>query len=556
MTQKYQHCDLLYEDGANNMSRVIQLEDGSLFTLTNLSRQIRNTGPHTKHQFVFSRRSFDGGKTWTMPYPLFEIPETKAYVRAMPFMISKEGFLHVFMVRIKVYDFKSAEFEGDILHARMEDISGKNLKIQKIECLDRYTGALNNLIQLESGRLVIPFSTLKKGEQTFVSNTIYSDNEGTSWEVSNDISVISDETHIESGAVEPVIAEVEENKLVMIIRTVLGSFYYSVSYDGGATWSKAEKTKIKSSNAPAVLQKMKDGRILMSWNNCNGSPMRGVRYSMARQCLHAAVSDDGLKTLKGCRVIVKKEKGDPDNVLNCYPYVDASLNNEAIIRLMTVQSKEKEDWVEPSAKLIKLPLEFLEEDSIYDDFKDELNNWVTDYKQSEIINIDNEKALCVKSTNDSDGYAMINFPYGQKGKIKIQYQTDVEFTAAQLILSDNYIDQSSFVLDKDENQYMEYIKENYISIDLTGDEISRETLVIGKNHEGQLIINWDCDEGEIVINNKKIDIPSTFKGFNYAGIVVPSGLKQSFTIKKFIEHSDKAWLNTGIRYKGKSEEIE
>ena len=102
MSQKYQNCKLLYEDGANNISRVIQLEDGNLFTLTNLSRQLRNMGSYPKHQFVFSRKSIDGGKTWTMPYPLFEIPETKAYVRAMPFLISKKGYLHVFLIRIKL----------------------------------------------------------------------------------------------------------------------------------------------------------------------------------------------------------------------------------------------------------------------------------------------------------------------------------------------------------------------------------------------------------------------------------------------------------------------
>ncbi len=552
MSQKYQNCKLLYEDGANNISRVIQLEDGNLFTLTNLSRQLRNMGSYPKHQFVFSRKSIDGGKTWTMPYPLFEIPETKAYVRAMPFLISKKGFLHVFLIRIKVYDFESNEFEGDILHARMDDISGKNLRVQKIECLDRYTGALNNLIQLNNGRIVVPFSTLDQESKTFISNTIYSDDECITWKASNVVKVVSDETHVESGAVEPVITEVSENKLVMIIRTVLGSFYYSASSDGGATWQKAEKTKIKSSNAPAVLQKMKDGRILMSWNNCNGEPMRGVRYSMARQCLHVAVSDDGLKTLKGCRVIVKKEKGDPDDVLNCYPYAESTQNNEAIIRLMTVQSKDKDDWIEPSVKLVKMPLDFLEENSIYDDFSNGINNWVTDYKQSKIINIDNNKALCVKSTTDSDGYAMINFPYGQKGKIEIQYQIDISFKEAQLILSDNYIDQSSFMADEETSQYIKYIKENYISINFTKDELSKDADIIGNDLTGNLVIDWDCIQRIIILNcngvSREVDVPLTFEGFNYAGFILHKGIEQRFIIKDFKEVSEMPWLETGIEY--------
>lgn len=552
MSQKYQNCKLLYEDGANNMSRVAQLDDGSLFTLTNLSRQLRNMGTYSKHQFVFSRRSFDGGKTWTKPYPLIEIPEIKAYVRAMPFLISQKGFLHVFFIRIKVYDFENNKFEGDILHARMDDISGKNIRFQKIECLDRYTGALNNLIQLKNGRIVVPFSTLEKKSKTFVSSTIYSEDEGITWKASNDVSVVSEETHVESGAVEPVIMEVEENKLVMIIRTVMGAFYYSVSNDGGITWNKSEKTMIKSSNAPAVLQKMKDGRILMSWNNCNGEPMRGVRYSMARQCLHAAISDDGLKTLKGCRVIVKKEKGDPDDVLNCYPYADVSLNNEALIRLMTVQSKEKEDWIEPNAKLIKMNIDFLEKNSIHNDFAKGLKNWVTDYKKSKIISNENKKALNIKSTRDSKGYAMANFPYGQKGKIEIQYQTDKNLKEMQLILSDNYIDQSSFTAGGEINQYRKYIEENYISIDFEGKDLINETLADGKTYSGKMVIDWDCIREKIIISysgiTREVSVPKIFKGFNYAGFILSSGMEQNLVIKDFNEVSEIAWLETGIEY--------
>ena len=487
MNNKYLNSELLYEDGMFNMTRVIELDDGSLFTLACISRQIHNIGTYPKHQFIFSRRSFDGGRTWTMPHPLFEIPDIKAFVRMMPFIVSKEGFLHVFLVRIKVYDFENAKFEGDIMHARMDDITGKNLKIQKIECLDRYTGSLNNLIQIKSGRIVVPFSTLRKGESSFVSNTIYSDDEGTTWKASNDISVISKETHVESGAVEPVIAELSNNKLVMIIRTVLGYFYYSMSEDGGSTWGPAAKSAIKSSNAPGVLQKMNDGKILFVWNNCNGAPMRGVRYSMARQCLHAAVSDDGLKTLKGCRVIVKKVEGDPDGALNCYPLSAVSAENDALIILRSVGTKDNEDWGEPNVKLIKFTSDFLNETEYKNDFAGGLGNWITDYTNSELIEYDEKKALMVKAASDAIGYAMVNFPYGQKGKITFSYKTSLNFTKGRLILSDNYIDRVSFIRGKTD-QYKDFIEENYLDIPLRGEGASESGLVIGKGNEGILVL--------------------------------------------------------------------
>jgi len=511
MNQKYLHCELLYEDSVNNMNRVVRLKDGSLFTLGVIKRDIHNMGGYPKHQFIFSRRSNDEGKTWSLPKTLFEIPETKKFTDLAQFMISEKGFLHVFMYRIWKYSFEENEFKGDILHARMDDVNGNNLKIQKIECLDRYTGSLNNLIQLDSGRIVAPFSTLDEESGVFQSSTIYSNDEGISWDVSNQVTVKSKETHVESGAVEPVVAEVEKNTLVMIIRTVLGSFYYSVSKDGGTSWSDSKKSNIKSSNAPAVLQKLKDGRILMVWNNCNGMPMRGVRYSMARQCLHAAISDDGLRTLKGARMIVSKEDGDPDNVLNCYPFSAVASDKEVFIRMMTVQSKDGENWLEPNAKLILLETDFLYETSLKKDFGNS----------------------CIKAIKDKPGYEYTNFPYGQKGIMEISYENNAEETQLELILSDNYIDVSSFSLSKDNEQYREYIEENYIKIPVS----------IEKG-QGSIKINWD-NEITIECNGKIGRVQKSFHGFNHLGILVPKG---EIAIKEINERSERAWMDTGIEY--------
>ncbi|MBN1624615.1 MAG: exo-alpha-sialidase [Clostridia bacterium] len=511
MNKKYINCTLLYEDSVNNMNRVVRLGDGSLFTLGIIKRDINNMGSYPKRQFIFSRRSNDEGITWSQPEPLFEIPETRKFVGLGQFMISREGVLHVFMYRISERSFEKNRFRGDILHARMDDIAGTNLKIQKIECLDRYTGALNNLIQLDSGRIVVPFSTLNDENGVFQSSTIFSDDDGISWSVSNQVDVISEETDVESGAVEPVVAEVEENKLVMIIRTVLGSFFYSISKDGGASWSESKKSNIKSSNAPAVLQKMKDGSILIVWNNCNGMPMRGVRYSMARQCLHAAVSDDGLKTLRGVRMIVSKTKGDPDDVLNCYPFSSPASDSAVFIRMMTVQSKDGETWQEPNAKLILLETDFLNETGLNEGFG----------------------STCIKATDEKPGYEFSNFSYRQKGSIKMSYESTAGVSKIQLILSDNYIDVSSFNLSKDDEQYREYINENYISVP-----------VAIKSMRGTIKIEWD-NEITIDCNGEIFKMPNGFSGFNHLGILVSEG---EITVNEISEQSEKAWLDTGIEY--------
>lgn len=550
MQKKYLNCEMLYEDGIRNLNRVVKLKDGSLFTLANISKNLQRMDCYPKRQFVFGRRSFDGGKTWTMPDPLFEIPELKAWAGVLEFMISRSGYLHVFLSRIKIYDWKNNVFKGDILHARMDDITGKNLIIKKVECLDRYTGSLNNLIQLKSGRLVVPFSTLRDGENSFVSSTIYSDDEGITWKASNDIEVISDESNIESGAVEPVVAEIGGNMLVMLIRTVLGSFYYSISYNGGESWTSSRKTNIKSSNAPAVLEKLNDGRILIVWNNCYGLPMHGVRYSFARQCLHAAISDDNLKTLRGCRTIVKKEAGDPDGVLNCYPFSSIAGDSEVYIRFFISEYGEGCD--EPNGKLIKMPVDFLYETEKREDFRDGFNDWVTDGRNTFLTECEGKNALCVKATEDEIGYAMLNFPYGREGRIRLSFKAGADFREAKLILTDTYLDKASFEKSEMLDKYNEIVKDSFIEISILADDSIMDGFAAGKDNTGVLDISWDAEKGTVLTGcNGKVKeekIPRNFGGFNYAGIILPYGKGQEFMIKGIKEKSVKAWKVTGIEY--------
>jgi len=545
---KYINCELLYEDNVANLGRVTKLDDGSLFTIVSVCKSVYRKSGYPEHQFVFSRRSFDGGKTWTMPVSLFEIPERHFHCSVFNYIVSRTGTLHVFIVRIKSWNETGNKLSGDILHARMDDVDGNNCTVRKIECLDRYTGALNNLIELESGRIVVPFSTIKPGVPALVSSVIYSDDDGVSWKASNDLSIPSEETHIESGAVEPVVVEVSKNRLVMLIRTVLGCLYFSVSEDGGESWADPQKSGVKSSNSPAVVEKLPDGRIAVVWNMCNGYPMREVRYSMARQCLYAAVSDDGLRTLNGCRFIVKKVKGDPDKVLNCYPYSGLCGDSDVFIRFMVVNSKDGDEWQDPASKLIKVPIKFLYDTEFSDNFSAGLENWVLDYENSGVVCVEEKNALYVKSGADAAGYALVNFPYGRRGKIEIPFETCGDFESAKLILTDNYIDRVNFAGGEKYEKYKHFIDAAYLAVPLAGTE-TPDVLCIGKNSSGVIVLTWG--DGKVCAacgsQSVEIDMPDSFAGFNHAGIVVPCGGNQYFRIKSFWVKAEEARLETGIK---------
>jgi hypothetical protein len=193
------------------------------------------------------------------------------------------------------------------------------------------------------------------------------------------VKLVDDETNCESGAVEPVVAEVEIGTLVMIIRTVKNYFYYAISRDGGESWSAAMPTRIPSSNAPATLQKLPDGRVFMAWNDCLGHPMHSVQYSAARQCLHGAISDDGLRTLHGIRILAKKVKEDKDSVMNCYPTTSMASDGEILLKHIEVDGKDGSSWRAVSGYLVRLDPSFLMETQVQDNWME----WVTSQPVSE-----------------------------------------------------------------------------------------------------------------------------------------------------------------------------
>src|SRR5260370_24478010 len=89
----------------------------------------------------------------------------------------------------------------------------------------------------------------------------------------------------------------------MLMRTQRGRFYESFSPDG-AKWSPAKPTTLISSDSPAALLRLKDGKILLFSNAC-------LRYPYAygaRNVLHIAVSEDEGRTSPGFREVARDHR--------------------------------------------------------------------------------------------------------------------------------------------------------------------------------------------------------------------------------------------------------
>ena len=117
---------------------------------------------------------------------------------------------------------------------------------------------------------------------------------------------------------EPVVEELSENKMMMLIRNSLNSFYCSYSQDGGTTWSDPEPSPFHGTATTAYLLRLRDGRVLSFWNNTR--PLPELDHTLSRPVVgqdiiegfwedvftnrdanHVAITEDGGKSWIGAR---------------------------------------------------------------------------------------------------------------------------------------------------------------------------------------------------------------------------------------------------------------
>ncbi len=144
--------------------------------------------------------------------------------------------------------------------------------------------------------------------------TYYSDDDGLSWKKSNLIQVPfhSPERFHKGyrwnhGGVEPVIVELRDGRLWMLIRNSLDNHWESFSDDFGESWSTPVPSRFYGTITNPNAGRLVDGRLLIIWNNTTPLPEMETATGnwedvfTNRDALHAAISDDEGKTWIGFR---------------------------------------------------------------------------------------------------------------------------------------------------------------------------------------------------------------------------------------------------------------
>jgi len=218
--------------------------------------------------YLAGRFSDDGGNTWSKEdFPVVE-NEGEMNVMSVSLLRLQNGNIALFYLRKNSLD-------DCIPMMRISTDEAKTWS-SHIACIADRKGyfVLNNnrVIQLKNGRLLmaVAFHEKKEGIE-FNGNgrlfSYYSDDNGTTWQCSNEV-------ENPSGVVaqEPGVIELKDGTIMMYIRASGGFQQLSRSKDRGQTWSPMVASNIHSPLSPATIARIPStGDLLLVWNNNDGN---------------------------------------------------------------------------------------------------------------------------------------------------------------------------------------------------------------------------------------------------------------------------------------------
>ena len=242
------------ENPRNSEADIIELKDGSLL-LGWTDFYEGDAADHSPARIV-GKISTDGGRNWGEKYTLIE-NDGGRNVMEVNFMRLKSDDIAIFYCR------KETQSTDCRVMMQTSSDEGKTWGNPKqLSPSGNYTGLTNGRsIRLRTGRILL---------ETWVDNhddeascyCLITDDEGETWRTSEYVKPAG------GGCWENVCIELKDGKVLMLLRTQLGSQYKCISSDGGETWSEPVPTVLTGSAAPAALTRVpKTGDILVIWTH-------------------------------------------------------------------------------------------------------------------------------------------------------------------------------------------------------------------------------------------------------------------------------------------------
>lgn len=351
------------ENPRNSEGSFVELADGSILFVYSHFRG--GTSDHAE-AYLAVRRSTDGGATWSESDEVVVENDAGKNVMSVSLNRLQDGRISMLYLRKNsLTDCRPViRFSDDEAKtwSRPTAVIGE-------EQIGYYVVNNDRLVQLESGRLIVPASLHNTPKwDAFTSygsiHCYLSDDGGRTWRVaagSDDGlglggSVLggSDPAGIGKPVMlqEPGVVEREGGSLMIWARTNAGSQYVSFSRDQGETWSDFRPSSLVSPISPASIKRIPStGDLLAVWNDHSevATALKGKRTPMT-----TAVSDDDGETWTHVRNLYD----DPDG---WYCYTAIAFRGDEVLLGHCAGDRTRENGLARS-RITRVPVAWLYED--------------------------------------------------------------------------------------------------------------------------------------------------------------------------------------------------
>ncbi len=270
----------------------IELEDGRLMNLSS-----ENGGT--------VQVSEDEGKTWTQIATMYEGKGPGKPTRDLECaqaLRTKSGVIVWIYRDFENWHWKWDDETGEAVDPvltvwSIRSLDGGRTWVDRQMVFDGYCGSINDIIQTGEGNIVVPIQRYVPNPGRHCQCTYLSEDDGKTWKRSNIIDLGGHGHH--DGAIEGTLTELEDGRLLMLMRTGLDRLWKAYSFDGGRTWRQIEPSSIPASNAPAFVIRLTSGRLAVVWNQLSPGktmrPLMELRPSGPRRGWSTELPADGFR---------------------------------------------------------------------------------------------------------------------------------------------------------------------------------------------------------------------------------------------------------------------
>jgi sialidase-1 len=296
---------------------------------------------------LVSRISADGGLTWGEQTVLQE--NVGGFnVMSLTFQALNDTEVGLF------YLVKNTTSELNVYLRRSADDGLSFGEATPVTSLPGYH-VMNNdrVIRLKSGRLLAPTASSAdvEKENHFVCRAWISDDAGVTWRAGS-----GTVDYAQRGAMEPEVLEMNDGRVLMIIRTQLGHIAAAWSEDGGETWSAASDWGVRAPEAPSTLRRIPStGDLMLVWND---TYVEGEGHGGKRSPLTLAISKDEGKTWEHKKNIETGAGAPGAPFMSGFSYISATLDGGRVLLTYYV-AEEGSDKI--SSRFRSIPIAWLYE---------------------------------------------------------------------------------------------------------------------------------------------------------------------------------------------------